>query len=146
MRTDHDTMSQRDRLETVMNHQDPDRLPVYLMGILDQGEFSQEFQRREAEIFDPYTEDDRNVILTPCGDFTRNVFLGADIVVHGEHIEYPKTQWVDAEGKLTDRGQIVGNREVGLRVNYFGYLEKIEILGNGFPYTWYYGPRLKKET
>ncbi len=138
-------MSQRDRLETVLNHRDPDRLPFYLMGMPHQGDFSQEFRRREGELLDPYTEDDHNVVLTPCGDFTVQVFFGTDIVVHGEKVEYPKTRWVDEQGRLTDHGQLVGNSEVGLRVNYFGYFEKVEILPNGLVYSWYYGPRLKKE-
>ncbi len=138
-------MSQRDRLETVLNHKDPDRLPVFLMGILEQGDFSQEFRCREEELLDPYTNDDRNILLTPCGDLTVQVYFGADIIVRGERVEYPKGQWVNEQGKLVDHGQFVGNREIGLKVNYFGYLEKTEILPNGFFYTWYYGPRLKKE-
>ncbi|HMF31905.1 MAG TPA: hypothetical protein VKK79_10840, partial [Candidatus Lokiarchaeia archaeon] len=68
MRLETDTMGQKERLETVLNHQEPDRLPFYLMGMPDYGDFFQEFLSREEELLDPWTEDDQNVVLTPCGD------------------------------------------------------------------------------
>ncbi|HMF33907.1 MAG TPA: hypothetical protein VKK79_20955, partial [Candidatus Lokiarchaeia archaeon] len=71
--------------------------------------------------------------------------FGADIVVRGEQVDYPKSQWVDEQGNPTDQGQFVDNREVGMKVNYFGYFDKSEILPNGHVYTWYYGPHLKTE-
>nr|MDO8111778.1 uroporphyrinogen decarboxylase family protein [Candidatus Sigynarchaeota archaeon] len=137
-------MSQRERLQTVLNHSEPDRLPFYLMGMPSYGDFFQEFRRRE-DLLDTYTDDDKNILLTPCGDITVNAFFGADIITHGLHVEYPKTQWIDAKNNLVEHGIIVHGVETGMRINYFGYREKATILPNGFAYNWYVGPYMKSD-
>ncbi|HME54980.1 MAG TPA: uroporphyrinogen decarboxylase family protein [Candidatus Lokiarchaeia archaeon] len=140
-----DSMTQRERLDAVLNHQQPDRLPFYLMGYPRFGSFYQEFLKCEDELLDAYTGDDRNVLLTPCGDYTINAFFGADIITRGLSVDYPKHQWLDEQKKFTDHGIMVNGKQTGFRVNYFGYLEREDLLPNGETNSWYYGPFMKTQ-
>ena len=77
MRLDDDSMTQKDRLETVLNLEIADRIPCYINGFPEYGDFYQELISREDELLDPYTEDDSKVLITPIGDFTVNCFFKA---------------------------------------------------------------------
>ncbi len=138
-------MSQSERLELILNHQEPDRVPIYLNGMPIYSDFYQEFLLRQDDLMDKYTEDEHNILLTPCGDFTINAFFGTDIVFRGCHVEFPKEQWLGSDGRLIDHGIRIGNYEVGRRVTYTGRLERIDLLPNGFPYMWYEGGYLRTE-
>lgn len=143
MRVDSDTLTQTERLRRVLNHESPDRVPCYLMGMPEYSDFYQEFKAHEDELLATYTEKDENVILTPCGDYTIPVFFGADIIVRGGHVDFPKDQWLNTEGKFVEHGTMKHGHETGLKVTYFGRLEKIDLLPNGYPYMWYEGGFLK---
>jgi hypothetical protein len=158
MHLETDTMTQRERLECLLNHREPDRVPCYLMGWPEYSDFYQEFKSKESSLFDPYTEDDKNILITPSGDYTLNVFFGADIIVRGNHVVTPPALWLDSDGNISkqqsvDKGVEQGEREtygsvekgqkISERITYFGKHEKITILPNGYPYVWYEGGALK---
>jgi uroporphyrinogen decarboxylase len=140
-----DRLSQTERLRMVLDHQEPDRLPIYINGMPVYSEFYQEFLQREDELLESFTENEKNILLTPAGDFTIPAFFGSDIVFRGCHVEYPPDQWLDSSGKFTDRGIEKEGKQTGLKVTYFGRLEKIDLLPNGYPYMWYEGGYLRKE-
>jgi Uroporphyrinogen decarboxylase (URO-D) len=138
MKLDTDTMSQEERLRTVLNFEEPDRLPCFLLGMPVYSDFYQEFIRREDELMDPYTEDETKVLLTPSGDYTTETFFGADIITNGAKQQY-QNRWIDDDGKVQDQGVMVNGVETGKFVDRAGRLYHVEILPNGFPYNWYKG-------
>ena len=144
MKLEFDTMNQKERLRCVLNHEEPDRLPCFLLGMPVYGDFYQEFLNREDELLDEYTEDENNILFTPSGDYTIDSFFGADIIIKNAEVEY-KTRWIDDNGKITDHGVMVDGIQTGKFVDRAGRLFKVEILPNGFPYNWYQGGFLKTE-
>nr|MDO8087849.1 hypothetical protein [Candidatus Sigynarchaeum springense] len=150
MRLESDTLSQAERLAKVLDHEEPDRLPCFLMGMLTSGTFWQEFKQREDDLLDAYTDDEQNVVLTPCGDYTVPVFFGTDVVTHGCPVDEPPPEWVEVRGTASDlqvtrvdRGKKAGDVETGFKLSYYGSINKIELLPSGQPYTWHYAPYLR---
>lgn len=141
-----DRMNQYERLKTLLDHQEPDRVPCYINGMPIYSDFFQEFKKREDTLLDKYTDNEENVLLTPSGDFTTSVFFGADLMVRGTRIDYPKDQWISPEGNFVPHGEFVkgaNDVELGTKITYFGRKEKIELLPNGYPYMWYVDGYLK---
>jgi uroporphyrinogen decarboxylase len=145
-----DKLSQAERLAKVLGHEEPDRVPCFLMGMLTSGSFWQEFKRREDELLDAYTDDEQNIVLTPCGDYTVPVFFGADVVLQGCPVDEPHAEWVEVRGPANDlevtraeRGTRINGVETGFQISYYGSINKIELQPNGLAYTWHYAPYLR---
>lgn len=145
-----DTLTQADRLRKVLNHEEPDRVPCFLMDMDRAGKFWQEFIRREPELMDAYTEEESNILLTPCGDFTIPAFFGADIIVKGCHTEISASKWIDLAGEhnhpeitYRDTPQMQAGKVTGFQITYFGSIYKYKLLATGESYGWYWAPYLR---
>ncbi|HMF29954.1 MAG TPA: uroporphyrinogen decarboxylase family protein [Candidatus Lokiarchaeia archaeon] len=138
MRLDTDTMTATERVLTAVNREEPDRVPIFLMGMPIYSDFYQEFLRRQEDPtlgFEAFTENDENVKITPFGDLTVPYFFGHEVAQRGIDIEGQFTRRVDAEGNfIEDAPQ--GEPE-SRQVTYFGRLEGVKVLPNGENYTWY---------
>lgn len=150
MRLETDTFTQVDRLATVLDHREADRVPCFLMGLERSGSFWDEFMAREEELMEAYTDDERNIVITPCGDFTVPVFFGADVVLHGCTVHEPAPAWVDVRGTFpthevipVDHGAGGDGTMTGFLLTYYGSINKVEVLPNGKKYTWHWGPNLR---
>ena len=146
MRLESDTFSQGERLATVLDHREADRVPCFLAGMERSGSFWDEFMEREDELLDTYTDDERNIVITPCGDYTVPVFFGADVVLHGSRVHEPPSTWIDVRGQdieHLDGGTVVNGVMTGLLLTYHGSINKVEVLPNGKAYTWHWGPHLR---
>lgn len=150
MRLETDTLSQAERLAAVLDHREADRVPCFLMGLERSGSFWDEFMAREGELLDSHTDDERNIVMTPCGDYTVPVFFGADVVLHGCNVHEPASTWVDMHGssptpRIEPLDQGFGAREprTGFLLTYYGSINKVERLPNEKSYTWHWGPHLR---
>jgi hypothetical protein len=140
MRLDSDTMTATERVLAAVNHEEPDRVPTFLMGMPQYGDFFQEFLRRESDPafgWEAFTEVDANLKLTPFGDLTMPYFFGHECAQRGIDLEGQFKLWVKPDGTLVE-GKDNDQRE-GEQVTYFGRHEGVKLLPNGMPYTWYIG-------
>lgn len=141
MRLDTDTMTATERVLAEVNHEEPDRVPIFLMGMPDYSDFFQEFLRRQEDPavgFDAFTDDNANIKLTPFGDLTIPYFFGHECASRGIDIEGQFRKWLDDAGNLHDGALPAGFKE-SRQVTYMGRLEGVKILPNGHQYTWYMG-------
>ena len=76
---DTDTMSANERFTKVINHEEPDRLPIYIMGIPDYSKVFIEIMADDERVLDEWTENDDNILFTPLGDMTIRYNLGAEL-------------------------------------------------------------------
>ena len=80
MKLDSDTMNATERCTAIIHHEEPDRLPIYLMGFPPYSKVFKEFRAKENELFDSdYGGNDDNILLTPLGDFTMRYFFGGEV-------------------------------------------------------------------
>lgn len=147
MKLDNDQMGATERVWTAVNLEEPDRVPIYLMGMPAYADFYQEFLRREEDDalgFSEFTEVPGNLKFTPLGDLTVPYFFGQEVAHCRVDVEGRFTKPVDEEGRVVEDGKppaLAG--EEGLQVTYYGRLEGVKRLPNGHLYTWYVDGFLK---
>jgi hypothetical protein len=160
-----DTMTAVERFKTVINNQEPDRLPIYLMGVPPYSDACIEIMANNEAILEKWTENDENILITPMGDYTLRYNLGAEVETFGIGIQ------IDFVSKYVDKdGKIIGNVNAGKKiemlnklkenqrndpkfglgieyrtVGYEGRISGTTILPNGREYSWYIDGFLKKE-
>ncbi len=144
MKLDTDIMTATERVQATVRHEEPDRVPVYLMSIPPYSKTYIEWLAREDEIMDAWTANDNNILLTPLGDFTLRYFFGADVETRGINIapNY-KTQYLDAEGNLTEDASSMEGLPERTTVDYLGRIHKTVKLPTGHDYTWFHGGHLQ---
>ncbi|MHA1732478.1 MAG: hypothetical protein ACTSU5_11075 [Promethearchaeota archaeon] len=141
MNLETDTMTPTERALAVLNHEVPDRVPIYLMGMPAYGGFFQEFLEREEDPelgFEEFTREPNNLKITPFGDQTIPYFFGQEFLNVRADIEGRFTKWVDADGNFVDHWD-PRTQGTGRQVTYYGRLEGVKVLPNGHLYTWYLG-------
>ncbi len=148
MKLDTDTMTAIERVKATVQHEEPDRVPVYLMGIPVYSRTYIEWHAREDEIMDSWTENDDNVLLTPLGDFTLRYFFGTDVETRGVGIAANyKTQYLDAGGHLTEDASSQEGLPERTTVDYLGSIHKsVRRVGHAntsYDYSWYHDGFLK---
>lgn len=150
MKLDTDTMNATQRCLAIINHQEPDRMPMYVMGIPQYSRCYKEFVQKEDEIFNSaYGENDGNIVLTPLGDYTMRYYFGSEVEMYGIHkqIKFNSLQ-VDKDGKINEDPNALKNLPPGLisqSVDYIGGLHGIKVLESGEHYGWYIDGYLKKK-
>ncbi|MBD3352610.1 MAG: hypothetical protein GF364_14070 [Candidatus Lokiarchaeota archaeon] len=162
---DSDTMTANERVKKVINHEEPDRIPVYLMGIPPYSQVYIELMANDEAILDQWTENDENIILTPMGDFTVRYNLGTEVETRSigirsdftnKHLDennkiignYNPTLKKELLEKLREEQEEDPDKGQGLEykyVNYNGNITGSTILPNGREYSWYIDGYLKKE-
>ncbi len=158
MELETDTMGATERVETLLNHEEPDRIPIYLMGIPPYSlTYKQLFEEYEDE-FDEWTEDDNNLLLTPLGDYTIRYYLGSEVETKGIGISPDfsaqlaiKTaqgyELADSENhpSIIEVRNAQKEGETYYTVDYHGTIRGHTILPSGDPYSWYVDGFLKKK-
>ena len=82
-------MNATERCTAIIHHEEPDRLPIYLMGFPPYSKVFKEFRAKENELFDSdYGGNDDNILLTPLGDFTMRYFFGGEVEMCGVGMIY----------------------------------------------------------
>ncbi|MHA1819717.1 MAG: uroporphyrinogen decarboxylase family protein [Promethearchaeota archaeon] len=164
MKLESDTLTAIERFKKVIHHEEPDRLPIFLMGIPEYSQCYIELMEEEEDLLDEFTEDDENVLLTPFGDYTIRYFFGAEVEPRSVNVKLDfKKKILDENNKIIgDFDQSVKNEVIDKArktinktkkspgillktVDYNGRIEGYTILENGREYTWYIGPYLTKE-
>ena len=147
MRLDTDTMNATERFLATIQHEEPDRVPCYVMGIPSYSRCYKEFIALEDEIFGDggWGDNDDNILLTPMGDYTLKYYFGADVEMTALGIQYPP---YDIEGGAIDLDIDAYKRMVkpGEEVRFGnGTVSGIKILPGGDSYSWYIDGFLKKK-
>ncbi|MHA1700550.1 MAG: uroporphyrinogen decarboxylase family protein [Promethearchaeota archaeon] len=151
MKLETDTMNATERALAIINHEEPDRVSTYIMGIPPYSKCYKEFLEREDEIFGDgsWGDDDDNILLTPMGDYTLKYYFGADIEMTGIGIITGfRNLLLDADGSVNEDPAALSNLPKGTEaryVSYFGTISGIKILPTGDRYTWYLDGFLKKK-
>jgi uroporphyrinogen decarboxylase len=150
MKLDTDSMSAVDRVMATIHHEEPDRVPMYVMGIPPYSRCFKEFKAKEDEIFDgEYGENPDNILLTPLGDYTLKYYFGADVEMYGVgiHTKFGDFPLDVKTGKIIEDPSVLANLQPGQEiqhVNYFGTIHGSRILDSGERYSWYIDGYLKK--
>lgn len=131
------------RIRSILNHEIPDRVPIYLMGFPEYGDFFQEFLSSYQKLFEKWTDDEKNIIITPFGDFTTQYFFGHEMIVKGTDIDVDFFKWINEKGEFIE--EPAPNVEPKLKVTYWGRLNGVKTLKNGYKYEWYLDGYLKKK-
>jgi len=161
-----DSMNATERFKTTISHKEPDRVPIFLTGVHPYSKVYIELMQNYDEILDEWTEDEKNLIITPIGDFTIRYFLGSEL----EHFSIGLND--SFTNKIIDENnKIIGdltpkikqeaiqnykekqkNTEINNKQNYIlkyvdhhGRIMALTILPTGHEYTWYIGGYLKTE-
>lgn len=154
MKFDSDSMSAKERFEMVISHKDPDRIPIYLMGVPVYSRVHKELLKYHEKEFEKFTDDDKNLLITSLGDFTTRYYFGSEVEMEtvGVRFDY-MTQLVvpTKDGFELDRsGHTVEQRAKDLKigeqyftVDYLGCVRGHVLLEGGDPYTWYVDGFLK---
>jgi hypothetical protein len=148
MKLDTDKMTATQRALAIINHEEPDRLPMYLMGFPPYSLVFKEFIQAEENI--PEFEDESNIIITPLGDWTMHYYFGGEIFMYGVGCQGPHFQnlLLNSDGTLTDDPKAITQLESGTEgqyVNSIGCIHGFRILANGERYNWYIDGYLKKK-
>ena len=154
MKLDSDTMSAKERFETVIAHKEPDRIPIYLMGIPVYSRVHKELLKYHEKEFEEFTDRDENLILTEIGDFTTRYYFGSEIEMESVGIlnDYKRQLVVqtkdgfelDKSGHTPEqRAKDLKKGEVYYTVDYIGCVRGHVLLEEGDPYTWYVDGFLK---
>ena len=122
MKLQHDTLTQSERLECVLNHEEPDRIPQYINGMPEYSEFYQELMEREDELLG----DDLDFVLTPSGDFSVDVLFGADIINRIGNIKQPRPIWIDDNDNYINESEVevIDGKKIGRFIDRSGRLMK----------------------
>ncbi|NMC05178.1 MAG: hypothetical protein GYA24_08205, partial [Candidatus Lokiarchaeota archaeon] len=84
MKLDTDTMTATERFKAIINHEEPDRVSCYVMGIPPYSLCYKEFVEREQKgDLESFFDNDENIMITPMGDYTMKYFFGADVEMTG---------------------------------------------------------------
>lgn len=148
MRLDSDTMTATERVLATLAHEEPDRCPIFLMGIPPYSRTYLEWQAREEEIMDAWTENEDHLLFTPLGDYTLRYFFGTEFEAHGVGIQ-PRfhTKVLDEHGnEVTDpdeKRRLTSDTAEGRKVDYLGRISGWKLLETGHRYTWYVDGYLK---
>jgi hypothetical protein len=150
MRLDTDTMTATERGLTTIRHEEPDRVPTYLMGIPSYSKCYKEFWAKEDEIFDGvWGQDEKNILLTPLGDFTMRYYMGDEVMMYGVgiHANFVDLILDSHEKIIEDQSQKEKEQKVQERhyVEYFGTIRGAKKLPSGELYNWYIDGFLKKK-
>jgi uroporphyrinogen-III decarboxylase len=170
MKLDTDTMTAKERFLCVIRHEEPDRLPIFLMGVPEYSKCYLELTANNEKMLDEWTDKDENVLLTPLGDLTTRYFFGAEVETHGVGISYSfedkevndkgaivgdvdhakKSELLDKARKLMESSQkhpsmtnLEGQGIAYRSVGYGGTIHGVTILPNGHEYGWYIDGYLK---
>lgn len=144
---DTDTMNATERFLATIQHEEPDRVPCYVMGIPSYSKCYKEFIAREDEIFGEggWGDDDDNILLTPMGDFTIKYYFGSDVEMTSIGIQYPPHDIEDGTIEL-DIEAYKRMVKPGEEVRFGnGTVSGIKILPGGDSYSWYIDGFLKKK-
>ncbi|MBD3188338.1 hypothetical protein GF325_16000 [Candidatus Bathyarchaeota archaeon] len=150
MKLDTDTMGATERFRLTIHHEQPDRVPCYVMGIPPYSKCYKEFFEREDQIFDKggWGDDDDNILLTPMGDFTMKYYFGADVEMTGIGVEQsvPKFR-LGKDGRIDHGDGSLDIVEHGKEYTYVGsgMIRGTKILEGGYEYSWYIDGYLKKK-
>lgn len=160
-----DSMSAIERFKTVINHQEPDRIPIFLMGAPPYSDVYIEIMKNNQAILDQWTENDENIVITPLGDYTIRYNLGAEVETYGVGIITDFTsKYIDKDGNIlgdfnpAKKQELLNllrkkqkedpNSGLGIEyrtISYEGRITGTTILPNGHEYSWYIDGYLKKE-
>lgn len=160
-----DTMGATERFETVINHKEPDRIPIFLMGIKPYTQAYIELMANDEEILDQWTDDDENIMITPLGDYTIRYILGSELEhrsvgiinnftnkaldegnnISGNFDPQKKREALDELRDKQNSDEIEGQGLEYRYLNYEGRITGVTILPNGREYQWYIGGYLKKK-
>ncbi|MHA1730743.1 MAG: hypothetical protein ACTSU5_02315, partial [Promethearchaeota archaeon] len=157
MKLETDTMTAVERVLACANHEEPDRLPIYLMAI---PEYSQTIKdlKEVPGVWDDFVGNPDNRIDAPLkflaekpDRFSVRYFLGTELQNYPVNLKVPSdfvpiklggdgnpvpSQAVHAGDPGTSRGE-------GLWVDYLGQVQGWKVLNGGFLYTWYVDGYLK---
>ncbi|MHA1792571.1 MAG: uroporphyrinogen decarboxylase family protein [Promethearchaeota archaeon] len=150
MKLETDTMNATERFITTINHEEPDRVPCYIMGIPPYSKCYKEFFGREDEIFGEggWGDDDDNILLTPMGDFTMKYYFGADVEMTGISVKNSQPNLLlNDDGTVNEDPAAYLKLPKGVEAKYVsdGCIRGIKILPTGERYTWYLDGFLKKK-
>lgn len=150
MKLDSDTMTATERGLATIRHEEPDRVPTYLMGIPPYSKCYKEFWAKEDEIFEgDWGKDEKNILLTPLGDFTMRYYMGDEVMMYGVGIHTNFVdQILDSHDKIIqDQAKLEKEQKVHERhyVDYFGTIRGTKVLPSGELYNWYIDGFLKKK-
>ncbi|MHA1683022.1 MAG: uroporphyrinogen decarboxylase family protein [Promethearchaeota archaeon] len=150
MRLDTDTMNATERFLATIHHEEPDRVPCYVMGIPPYSRCYKEFIEREDEIFGDggWGDNDDNILLTPMGDYTLKYYFGADVEMAGVGIaDQVETFLLNDDLTVNPDPSAVQNLPPGseYKVLSGGMVRGIKILKTGEKYTWYEDGYFKKK-
>jgi Uroporphyrinogen decarboxylase (URO-D) len=149
MKLDTDTMNASERFLTVINHEEPDRVPHYVMGIHAYSRCYKEFWAKEDEIFEgEWGDNEENILLTPLGDYSMKYYFGGDVEMTGIGMKSNfSSLYLDKNEVLHDSLNATEdcNLKEGRTVSYSGTISGYRILDGGEKYSWYLDGYLKKK-
>ncbi len=150
MRLDTDTMTATERFKVTIKHEEPDRVPCYVMGIPPYSLCHKEFIMREEQgLLDKFFDNDENIMITPMGDYTMKYFFGADVEMTGIGVQGKgrTTHIVKDDGTIDPDPQAFSRLPAGTEARYTSgdTIHGIKILASGERYTWYLDGFLKKK-
>ena len=120
MKLDTDTMTATERFLCVIRHEEPDRIPIFLMGVPAYSKCHIELTADNEKLLDEWTDNDEHVLLTPFGDLTTRSYFGAEVETHGIGISY---NFVEKE--VNEAGEIVGDYDPTNGINCWIKLENL---------------------
>ncbi len=147
---DSDTMTATERFLATIRHEEPDRVPCYVMGIPPYSLCHKEFMEREEKgEFDAFFEDDANIMITPMGDYTMKYFFGAEVEMTGIGVQGKArtTHIVKDDGTIDPDPNAFSQLPAGSEGRYTSgeTIHGVKILAGGDRYTWYLDGALKKK-
>jgi len=150
VKLDSDTMTATERVLASIRHEEPDRVPCYIMGIPPYSKCYKEFVERERkEELAGFFDNDANIVITPMGDYTLKYFFGADVEMAGIGVQGrgSPTYLLNADDSINPDPQAFGKLPACTEARYTtgGTIHGVKILAGGDRYTWYLDGFLKKK-
>ncbi|MEX2718932.1 MAG: uroporphyrinogen decarboxylase family protein [Candidatus Sigynarchaeum springense] len=145
-----DTMTATERFLTTIHHEEPDRVPYYVMGIPPYSRCYKEFVEREKRgEFEAFFDDDSNIMITPMGDYTLKYFFGADVEMTSIGVQGRgrPIYLVKDDGTIDPDPDAFSKLPPGSEGRYTNgeTVHGVKILAGGDRYTWYLDGALKKK-
>ncbi len=151
MKLDTDTMNATERFRATIHHQEPDRVPCYVMGIPPYSKCYKEFvEREEMGKLDDFFDNDENIMITPMGDYTLKYFFGAEVEMAGIGVHHHggNNLLFNDDGSLDLDPSAFNKIPAGKEYKYLspsGTINGIKILPSGEKYNWYIDGYLQKK-
>ncbi len=151
MKLDTDTMNATERFRATIHHQEPDRVPCYVMGIPPYSKCYKEFvEREEMGKLDDFFDNDENIMITPMGDYTLKYFFGAEVEMAGIGVHHHggNNLLFNDDGSLDLDPSAFNKIPAGKEYKYLspsGTISGIKILPSGEKYNWYIDGYLQKK-